>query len=105
MLHSESHHKYKIPSGRIFEAVAASAVVITDRNPFVMEHFGDSLLYIDQTLSGDEMFNQIDAHVMWIQNHPEEALEMAKRAHQIFEEKFLLEQQLLQFDEFHRSSL
>ena len=102
VLHSKTHLKYSIPSGRIFEAVAASAVTISDLNEFVIEHFGDSVLYIDQTLSGEEMFKQVEAHMEWIRENPQEALEMAKKAHQIFEEHFLLENQLLDFDHFHR---
>jgi hypothetical protein len=101
ILHSETHRNNKIPSGRIFEAAAASAVIISDLNPFIIEHFGDSVLYIDQDLSGEEMFEQIDAFMIWIQTHPEEALLMAQRAHQIFEENFLLESQLLDFDMWH----
>lgn len=102
VLHSKSHLQYGIPSGRIFEAAAASAVIISDLNPFVIKQFGHSVFYVDENLSGEEMFEQIDAHMTWIQNHPEEALEMARRAHDIFEEKFLLERQLLDFAKFHR---
>lgn len=100
VLHSETHLKYGIPSGRIFEAAAASAVIIADLNPFVIEHFGDTVLYIDQELSGEEMFKQIDAHMTWIRKHAKEALKMAQKAYRIFEEHFLLEQQLLDFNEF-----
>lgn len=103
VLHSNTHLLNEIPSGRLFEAAAASAVIISDLNSFVIENFGDSVFYVDQQLSGDEMFEQIDAHMTWIQNHPEEALKMARRAHQIFEEQFLLERQLLDFDKFHRN--
>lgn len=103
VLHSEIHIEHEIPSGRIFEAAAASAVIISDLNPFVMKHFGDAVLYVDQALSGEEMFKQIDAHMAWIQNHPEEALNMAQRAYQIFEENFLLENQLKDFSDFRES--
>lgn len=103
VLHSETHLQHNIPSGRIFEAAASSAVIITDLNPFVVENFGDSVFYINQNLSGNEMFEQIDTAMRWIQNNPEKALEMAKKAHQIFEERFLLENQLLDFDSYHQS--
>lgn len=103
VLHSHAHLQHGIPSGRIFEALAASAVIISDLNPFVIEYFGDSVLYIDESVSGEEMFEQIDAHMMWIKQHPEEALEMAKEAHDIFEKHFLLEDQLLDFDKFVES--
>ena len=97
VLHSDTHIKYEIPSGRIFEAVAASSVVISDRNPFVVKNFGDTVLYIDQNLSGEEISKAIDRHMNWIRENREEAIEMARKAHCIFEEKFLLESQLLDF--------
>ncbi|MEC7839349.1 MAG: glycosyltransferase [Chlamydiota bacterium] len=103
VLHSETHLKYGIPSGRIFEATAASAVIISDMNNFITENFGDSVFYVDQTLSGEEMFKQVDKYMTWIKNHPNEALDMARRSHKIFEEKFCLENQLLEFDDFHQS--
>ena len=103
VLHSETHLKHKIPSGRIFEGAAASAVIICDRNKFVMDNFGDSVLYVDESLPAQKLFNQIDAHMKWIRDHKEEALKMARRAHQIFEEKFTLEQHLLEFLEYHQN--
>ncbi len=103
ILHSDTHIKYEIPSGRIFEAVAASAVVISDLNPFVIKNFGDSVLYIDQNLDGSSMFEQIDAHIHWIKNHSKQALIMAKKAHKILENNFLLEDQLLDFNNFRES--
>lgn len=103
VLHSNTHLKHATPSGRIFEAAAASAVIISDMNPFVVEHFGDSVLYVNERYSGKKFFEQIDAHMTWIKENPQEALQMAQEAHQIFEENFLLEQQLLDFDKFHQS--
>lgn len=103
VLHSEVHLKHGLPSDRIFEAAASSSVIISDLNPFVIEHFGDAVLYVDQELSGEEMFNQIDGHMEWIRSHPEEALSMAQKSYQIFEEKFVLENQLMQFDAFRES--
>lgn len=103
VLHSEVHLKHAIPSGRVFEALAASAVIISDRNPFVVKHFGESVLYVNEELSGEEMFEQIHAHMMWIKQHPEEALKMAQKCHEIFEKHFLLEEQLLDFDRFVES--
>ncbi len=101
ILHSENHLQDKIPSGRIFEAAAASSVIISDQNAFVIENFGDSVLYIDETLNAVEMFNQINAHVQWILSHKEEALAMAKKAHDIYIERFLFEDQLLKLETLH----
>jgi len=103
VLHSQAHIVNQIPSCRIFEAAASSAVIISDLNPFVVKHFGDSVLYIDQTRSGEEIFEQVDAHMDWIRKHQEEALQMARQAHDIFEANFLLEDQLIEFAQFYFS--
>ena len=101
VLHSSDHLANAIPSGRIFEAVASSCVVISDENPFVIENFGDAILYIDHTTSGKELFHQIEAHMCWIRSHKKEAREIAKKAYEIYKEKFLLEDQLMKLAEFH----
>lgn len=105
VLHSDIHIAHQIPSGRIFEAAASSAVIISDQNPFVQKYFGDSVLYVDQTQSGKEMFAQIDGHMQWILTHQEEALEMARRSYEIFQKHFLLEEQLLRFSQWQQTSL
>lgn len=105
ILHSESHLNEGLPSGRIFEAAASSVVIISDRNQFVMDHFGDSVLYIDQTKSAKSMFQEVHRHMKWIQEHPEEAREKARRAHEIFLEEFNLEDQLLELEKMHEAVL
>lgn len=105
VLHSDTHLSLGLPSGRIFEAAAASSVIISDKNPFVMKHFGDSVLYIDVMQSGKNIFQDIDQLINWIHENKDEALEMAKRAHRIFETQFSLEAQLLKLGEFHEQLL
>jgi hypothetical protein len=102
IIHSERHFQFEIPSSRIFEATAASAVVICDENPFVKRHFGDSVYYIDISKTGDEIYAQIMQHVDQIALYPELALSKAKQAHQIFIDKFLMTEQLLQLEALHR---
>ena len=97
LLHGARHLNEKelgIPTGRIFEAVANSAVVISDKNKFVIENFGDNVLYIDQNSTADEMFSQINKHYEWIILHPEEARKKAMNCHEIFIKKFTIEKQL-----------
>ena len=101
LLHAEVHNQYGIPSGRIFEAAACSTVIISDKNPFVQKYFGDSVLYIDTTRDAASIFKEIQNHMQWIRNHTEVALEKARRAHDIFIEHFLLEDQLLRLGAFH----
>lgn len=101
ILHSQTHLDFGIPSGRIFEAAAASAVIISDMNSFIVEEFGDSVLYIDHLQSASNIGKQVQDHLEWILAHPIEAKDMAKRAHKIFCDRFSLEKQLTDLMKFH----
>lgn len=101
VLHSSIHNVYGLPSGRIFEAAAASTVIICDENAFVREHFGNSVLYINTDESAESIYNQVNQHMDWIRLNKEEALEKAKRSHEIYKSHFLLEDQLVRLNEFH----
>jgi hypothetical protein len=89
------HHEQQFKSGsavyRDFEALSSSCVIITEKTAFMQENFGDCALFIDTDHSVEEIFEQIDTHVRWIHAHPEEAIEMARKSHQIFCDKFSLE--------------
>ena len=102
ILHSDVHNNEGLPSSRIFEAVAASTVIISDQNPFVKQHFGDSVFYIDTSLAAEEIYMQIEKHMEVILLAPEKALQMAEKAHQIFTDNFLLTDQLLQLEAMNR---
>ena len=52
----------------------------------------NSSLYVDH--ARDDLFEQIDAHMRWIKENPEEAKLKALKAHEIFLKKFTLEKQL-----------
>lgn len=101
IIHSDFDNQAGIPCGKIFEAAAASCVIISDSNPFVLKHFGDSVLYFDQTKDPDAMFDQINDHMNWVFSHPKEALEIAKKAHDIFVKYFTLENQLLKLQQLN----
>lgn len=100
VLHDKKHLKEGVPSGRIFEGAAASAVIISDKHPFVKREFKDSVLYIDETR--DDLFEQIESHMNWIKENPEKAKSKAVKAHSIFLEKFTLEEQLSRFYNYFR---
>lgn len=101
LTHSQQHIKAKTPTLRVFEAVAANAIVISDKHPFVMENFGDSILYFDQNSDSKTMYNQVKAHMDWIKNNPEEAKLKAAKAHQIFLDKFTLDKDLVRIAKMH----
>jgi glycosyltransferase involved in cell wall biosynthesis len=91
LLHSKHHFESGTSVSRDFEALSSSCVIITEKTAFMQENFGDCALFIDTDRPAEETFEQIDTHVKWIHAHPEEAIEMARRSHQIFCDKFSLE--------------
>ncbi len=101
ILHSDDHNAAGLPSGRIFESAAASAIIISDENAFVKEHFKDSVLYIDTKQSPESIYRQVKGHMDWIQSHKEAAKEKAKTAHAIYKNHFSLEDQLRHLGKFH----
>ena len=103
ILHSHVHLKGGVPTSRIFEAAAASAVIICDHHPFVEKEFGDAVLYIDPNLEPENVFKQIDDHVKWIHANPDKAIELARRSHAIFMERFTLENELLKIGQMYES--
>lgn len=94
VLHAQEHFDAGMPTGRIFEAAAANAVIISDKNKFVQKNFGDNVLYIDIDKDAEDIFKQIDAHMRWVFANPAKAQEMADKCHTIANEKFNLEEQL-----------
>jgi hypothetical protein len=91
LLHSQQQFASGSPVYRDFEALSSSCVIITEKTAFMEENFGDCALFIDTDRPVEEIFEQIDTHVKWIHAHPEEAIEMARKSHQIFCDKFSLE--------------
>ncbi|QQV75540.1 hypothetical protein H6P87_01101 [Rickettsia tillamookensis] len=103
-LHSEDHIMENFPSGRVLELVSSSALVIVDEMPWAKETFGDNILYIETlNKSPEEIYSQINQHLEWIKSHPEEAYEKAKKAHQIYLDKFTMEQILTNVANMHNN--
>ncbi len=103
VLHSKHHLNGAAPTARIFEAIAAKTVVISDRHGFVTKNFGDNVLYVDVDQDAEGMFKQIDQHMQWIFSHPTEAQQMAESCYKIFAEKFTLEAQLQRLIDMHKA--
>lgn len=101
VLHSHEHIRGGVPTSRIFEAAAASAVIICDHHPFVEKEFGDSVLYVDTHQAPEVIFKQIDDHVKWVKAHPDKAIALARRSHAIFMERFTLENELKKIGELY----
>ena len=94
VLSSQAHKDSELMSNRLFESVAAGALVICDENNFAKKFFGDCLLYIDTRDSVEDVFNAIERHLAWCKKNPEKALAMVARSQEIFREKFALKKNL-----------
>lgn len=90
VLSSAAHKESELMSNRLFESVAAGALVICDENRFASKYFGDALLYIDSRCSVDKICEDIQAHLAWAEANPELALAKIEKAQQIFREKYSL---------------
>lgn len=94
VLSSDAHKDAEMMSNRLFEGLAAGAVIIVDENPFARHHFGDTLLYIDTTQSPKRVVLDIMKHMQWIKQNPADALALAKSAQDIFKARFTMDRSL-----------
>ena len=95
VLSSDIHRRAGAATNRTYEACAAGAVMISDDNEFMLHYFKDAALFINYNKENPkDTFNQIMEKYQWICDHPQEALEMAKRAQEIFRTHFTLDLQL-----------
>ena len=102
VLSSDAHKDSALMSSRLFEGLAAGAVIICDENAFAKQHFGDTLLYINTVESATDAAEQVLAHVKWVQQNPEAARALAGRAQDIFNEKYILNKSIAHiYDNFH----
>lgn len=90
-LSSDAHKNAGLMSNRLFEGLAAGAVIICDENSFARTHFGDSLLYVDMRDDPAITSRRIVNHVEWVIDNPEQAVELAGRAQEIFCRRFRLD--------------
>ena len=88
VLSSAHHISSEIMSSRLFEAIAAGALIICDENPFAFKHFGNSLLYINSTDSSAYNAKKILGYVSWAKKNNLKAVEMIKKTQLIFNKKF-----------------
>lgn len=94
VLSSQAHKDSELMSNRLFESVAAGALVICDENNFAKKFFGETLLYIDSRCSVEKIYEDIENHLNWAKNNPTIALTMVKQTQDIFQQKFALNKNL-----------
>ena len=94
ILHSDMHFSSGIPTARIFEAVAANSIIITDRHPFIVKNFGDNVLYIDRGANARSLYDQINTHFEWIKKNEQIVNEKIESCYEIFKSKYSLDTNL-----------
>ncbi len=96
VLSSQAHKEAELMSNRLFESIAAGALIICDENPFAKKFFADSLLYIDSRSSPEQTVEDIKNHLNWAQSNRNEAIKKIEKTQEIFREKFSLTHNLNQ---------
>lgn len=94
VLSSPAHKNAELMSNRLFESVAAGALIICDENKFASRFFGDALLYIDSRDTVEKIFEDIQRHLAWAKANPDLALAMIAKAQAIFRQTFTLKKNL-----------
>jgi hypothetical protein len=90
-LNSPMHNDAEVVTSRIYEGAAAGAVIISDDNTFVRTHFGNSVFYVQPNIDEVKASENILEILDWINQHPDEAYEMACRAQKVFLEELTLD--------------
>lgn len=90
-LSSEAHQRSGIMSNRLFEGLAAGAVIIANRHPFIEKYFSDCVYTVDDTVEPIALAMAVRDLVLHIRGNVAEAKERAFRGQQRFLEKFSLE--------------
>lgn len=87
---SPAHLKSKTSSSRVFEGLSAGVPVISDRNPHVIELFGDTVYYLD----GDTPIDQaasVQTLLRHIENNEAEVREKIRKGQKLLSEKYNFE--------------
>lgn len=80
-----------IPSSRVFEIPASSALMISGHNQLVKNLFNDLALYVDSELPSCELAEMVKQQVEWVRSNTTKAKEMAREANRVFCKKLSLE--------------
>ena len=98
-LNSPMHSDADAVSNRTYEGAAAGAVIISDDNAFVRKYFGDSVFYIDCDADEEATSKRILEILDWVNEHPDEAYDMACRSQKAFFDHLTLDQMVEDFVE------
>lgn len=87
---SPAHLKSKTSSSRVFEGLSAGVPVISDRNPHVIELFGDAIFYFDGN-NPCEQADSIQNLLQHIKNNEADVRDKVRRGQKLLSEKYNFE--------------
>ena len=87
---SPAHKESQLMSSRLFESIAAGALVICDENPWARSRFGSSLLYVDLRQDLEAVVDAILLHVNWAKANPGAAKAKIEAAQALLASKYNL---------------
>lgn len=103
VLASNEHVMSEAASNRVYEAINAGVVVLSDRNPFIVKEFGDCVFYFDYGATWEETYQNIKVKFEWILENSKEALRSAGRAQEIYRDRHTLEKSIQRLIEQNES--
>jgi hypothetical protein len=104
-LHTDEQRDADMPSGRLFEAAAAGAVIVTDELPFARRVLGEAALYIDTKAGSADAVEQVRRHLLWLNEDSARGERLAAAAHEVLQGNFDLETMVAQCCEFARTAI
>ncbi len=104
-LSSTSHQTSGIMSNRLFEALAAGAVVIANPHPFITKYFSDVVHVVDDRGPVADVVAQIRDLVLEVRSNPHEARARASAGQQRLLEGFSLEESFTNLFAVHAKRL
>lgn len=90
-IHKQEHRAEDTPSMRVFEAVAARCLVITEPLKPIVDIFGDSPIYLDHSKNPDQTAADIARALENLRQHPEEFKYRVQASHSAFRASASLE--------------
>lgn len=103
VISSEDHILCDAASSRIYEALNAGVVIVSDRNPFVVKEFADTINYFDHGRTPAETMENIKRVYDSILKDPKKYLERARQAQAIYKNRHVLDVSLKKIIEQHEN--
>lgn len=98
---SQAHKVSGIMSNRLFEGLAAGAVIISNPHPLIERHFSDCVYVVDDTVDPDELTAQVNRIILDVRQDPKAAQERARRGQELLREYFSMDVRLRQLIDQH----